>query len=107
MGLYDHAYAPIGNDNALYTPMPRDMFGNPKFDGILMPDKTKTISTRAYIEQYKPQKIYMALSYFQAFFNDTLPQSYSDSISKQSGAPKKKLKTQQGDMELEPELPDM
>lgn len=95
-GFYNHAYAPIGNDNALYTPMPKDMFQQMEFDRILVPSETRTISMLDYMKKYQPQKTYMAVSYFQALANGTLPESY--------GAPKKKLKNEQGNLGQLPEM---
>lgn len=95
LGFYNHAYAPIGNENALYTPMPRDMLEKMKFEYVLLPNGQKMM-TNQYITRCKPLKTYMSLAYFQELFRGTLPQSYGD--------PKKKSKPGHQDMEMEPEM---
>lgn len=95
LGFYNHAYAPIGNENALYTPMPGDMFRDMYFEDVLLPDAQK-MSMVEYVERYQPQKTYMSLAYFQELFRGTLPRSYAE--------PKKKLKTEHQDIELEPDM---
>jgi hypothetical protein len=101
MGFYYHAYAPIGHDNALYTPMPGNMFEQKDFAFILMPGENQPITMLQYMER-SSKKIYMALPYFQALFNGTLPQSYGNPVKE--GASLKKLKNEGHETR---ELPDM
>ena len=91
-GFYNHAYAPIGTPNALYTPMPGNMFQQTQFDYILTPTETKPINIFDYMNKYTPEKTYMALPYFQALFDGSLPCSYKD--ARQLGDPQKKIKTE-------------